>query len=164
MSKMNGVMRKKLYSELTQRDGEYCRMCGVVASERQLVVDHRDNNNSNNSSDNHQLLCRKCNYIKNPRRPVDVCESVESQDINELQINRTKEPQFKQYLAQRINESDDYMIQEKDLVNSSAESLGLSPVTTKRYLDKRCSSDGVYTRQRFGNITYVTYKQDSDLK
>jgi len=157
VSKMNGPTRKKVYEFLAKRDGEYCRCCGALPSERQLVVDHRDNNNSNNDPDNHQLLCRSCNALKNPR-PVDVCVSENGAQATELQINRTKEPKFKKMLAQLINEKQYH--EEKDLTNSIAERLDLSPVTVKRYLDKACSSQGVYQRYTEKSSIIIGYKTE----
>jgi len=72
---MNGPTRKKLYTRIAERDGEFCQKCEKLSSEGQIIVDHIDNNNSNNSFENLQLLCRSCNYKKNPRRPVDECVS-----------------------------------------------------------------------------------------
>jgi len=157
VSKMNGPTRKKLYNYLADKDGEYCRCCGALPSERQLVVDHRDNNNSNNTPTNWQLLCRSCNYLKNPR-PVDVCVSESEAQATELQVNRTKEPQFKRMLAQLINEKEYH--EEKDLINSIAERLDLSPVTVKRYLDKVCSSHGVYQRYKERSSVVIGFKTE----
>lgn len=159
VSNMNGPTRLKFYKMIVNRDGEYCKGCGALQFEKQLVVDHRDNNNSNNSLDNLQLLCRRCNYLKNPR-PFDKCVSESDNFIleTEIQVNRTKEPQFKQYIAQRMNESK--IIPQEDLIYASAERLDLSPVTTKRYLDKRCSSDGAYQKVKVGNTIYIKYKDE----
>jgi len=156
---MNGPTRLKHYKIIAERDGEYCRCCGKLSRERQLVVDHRDNNSKNNSLDNLQFLCRACNYLKNPRRPLDECVSeCETLDqTSELAVNRLKEPMFKKYVATRINESG--KVPEEDLVNASAERLDLSPVTTKRYLNKLCSSDGIYERARIGKTPIIRYKK-----
>ena len=154
---MNGPTRKKVYQFLVKRDGEYCRCCGALPNERQLVVDHRDNNNSNNNPDNWQFLCRPCNALKNPG-PVDVCVSENGAQATELQINRTKEPKFKKMLAQLINEKQYH--EEKDLTNSIAERLNLSPVTVKRYLDKACSSHGVYQRYKERSSVVIGFKTE----
>jgi len=93
MSKMSGPMRKKLYRIVAERDEEYCRCCGKLPNEAQLVLDHKDNNNSNNYHENLQLLCRSCNYLKNPRRePVDLCVSASMVDgtTSEIDTNRRK--------------------------------------------------------------------------
>lgn len=160
MSRMNGRTRLKKYQILTKREGDYCKHCRISGNMRPLVIDHIDNNNSNNHMDNLQLLCRTCNYNKNPRRPVDtVCESG-SLEPTELQINRTKEPQFKRILAQMINESKDNKIPEKEIINSCAEILELSPVTIKRYLDKVCSSAGIYRRITIASSIRITWKNE----
>ena len=48
MSNMNSRQRHKAYSYLKKRFGAYCRGCQALESERELVIDHRDNNNFNN--------------------------------------------------------------------------------------------------------------------
>jgi len=161
VSKMNGPTRKKWYNYLAKRNGEYCRHCGAIPQERQLVVDHKDNDNSNNNPNNFQLLCRHCNYRKNPRRPVDECVSENEAQATEIQVNRTKEPQFKRLLAQYINENGRW--EEKDLINSLAEKLELSPITIKRYLDKVCSSEGIYQRDNTFDGIFVKYKQELEF-
>ncbi len=86
----------------------------------------------------------------------------ESQDnMTELEINRTKEPQFKKYVAHRINENDS--VQEKDLIYSGAEHVGISPVTAKRYLDKMCSSTGILKRKQVGKKIIIDYKDELPL-
>jgi hypothetical protein len=144
---MNGRTRVKLYKEIALRDEEFCRLCGALPTERQLVIDHRDNDNDNNSLDNLQFLCRKCNYIKNPRmagRPLDKCVKSNS---TSLSINRTKERQVRKYVMNNYGEDCNY----KRLINRTAEIFQLSPVTTKRYLDKMCSSAGIFEK-RAGNV------------
>ncbi|MGI0022673.1 MAG: HNH endonuclease signature motif containing protein [Nitrososphaeraceae archaeon] len=161
---MNGKTRKKLYKLISQRDGEYCKGCGKLALEGQLVVDHIDNDNSNNDPSNLQLLCRKCNYLKNPRRPVDLCERErKSEDIQtEVQISTIKKPQFNTYLAQRVN--DKGFVEEKDFVYSVSKVLGISPITAKRWLDVECSSEGVYERHKIGSGFVIRYKSDYNLR
>ena len=157
MSRMNGMTRKKLYRSISQRDGEFCRGCGALPFERKLVVDHRDNDNRNNESSNHQLLCRKCNYLKNPRRPVDLCVSVdESPDQSELEVNRTREPIFRKFVCHEINERTS--VPELELINSGSEISGISPVTAKRYLNKMCSPLGICHRHQVGKIIVIEYK------
>ena len=158
MSRMNGKTRKKFYKEMINDEGEFCKICNVDARERKLVIDHKDNNNSNNHRENRQFLCRPCNYKKNPR-PVDEC--VSENEKSELQVSRTKEPQFRKFLAHEINER--VRVPERELINSGAEHIGASPVTTKRYLDKMCSPFGLYQRTQSASIMLVEYKNDLPL-
>ncbi len=142
MSNMNGRNRVKLYKEISLRDGEFCRNCGVLSAEKQLVIDHRDNDNGNNSMDNLQFLCRKCNYLKNPRGagvPLDKCVKCSSPAQN---INKEKEVLFRWYMF-----SVDQDMNYKKIIHRTAEHLNLSPVTTKRYLDKMCSEIGVFEKK-----------------
>ena len=73
VSNMSGQARKKWYKFLGKRDGEFCKFCRRSPKEMQLVIDHKDNNNSNNNPKNFQLLCRRCNLIKNQKRSIAVC-------------------------------------------------------------------------------------------
>jgi len=137
MARMNGRKRRVLYKHLSERDGDFCKICTKSASERKLVIDHKDNNNANNRLDNLQLLCRSCNYHKNPRQPVATCARQESEAIR---LNRTKEPEFRDYVYERILSGEERSPSE--LVHAGAERIGMSTSTTKRYLDKMLSNEG----------------------
>ncbi|MGY5149571.1 MAG: HNH endonuclease [Candidatus Nitrosopumilus sp. bin_68KS] len=141
---MNGRTRKKMYDFLCKRDGEYCKMCGKLPWEGQLVIDHRDNDNSNNSPENLQLLCRSCNYIKNPRdEPLDMCVSSSNESIK---INKSKEPKFREFVYTNIDENGS--IDYEDAVYSGSEIVGVSPETAKRYIRKMCSKVGKLSKFR----------------
>ncbi len=133
---MNGKTRKKWYEFLAKRDGEFCKCCGKLPTEGQLVVDHRDNNPKNNVPDNLQLLCRSCNYIKNPR-PLDLCVSLDS---NVVRINKSKEPKYRKFVYDHLDESGS--IDYDDAIYSGSEIIGVSPETSKRYIRKMCSKGG----------------------
>ena len=145
---MNGRTRQKLYCILVSRSGDQCGFCKIPGSEKQLVIDHIDNDNSHNNLDNLQLLCRRCNYIKNSRRPVDSCVS-DTDDA--IQINKTKEQRFRNYVYDTLNKLQ--QINPKKLIDSGAEYCGISPVTAKRYLDKMCSKEGLCSC-KYGLIFY----------
>ena len=154
---MNGETRKKLYVWIAKRDGDYCHCCGRLPIEKQLIIDHRDNDNSNNNLDNLQILCRTCNYVKNPRRPLEeVSESINKEETELQKSNRT-EPQFKRFAIQELNQSKRHNVLEQELINAGAEYVGISPVTTKRYLNKLCSSRGILRRIYIGNKIYISY-------
>ena len=159
MSKMSGPMRKKLYWIIVERDGEYCRCCGKLPNEGQLVIDHKDNNNSNNDPKNLQLLCRSCNYLKNPRpEPVDlsVSESVIDGTTSEIDTSRRKEPIFRKFAFHLVNEM--YEVPQNDIVYSGAEEIGISPVTARRYLDKMCSGRGIFEKVNRVKTVVIRYK------
>lgn len=165
MSNMNGRTRKKLYQEIAGNSGEYCRMCGKLPWEGQLIVDHRNNDNRNNSLENLQLLCRSCNYLKNPRRPFDK-ECVNeggAEGETELQNSKKNEPLFRKYVYQRLNENDNRPLPEKDLINGGAEHVGNSPVTCQRYMNKMCSLEGPLQRWRYVKTVVVGYNSERSL-
>lgn len=158
---MNGQTRQKLCLIVSQRDGTFCKCCGALPSERQLILDHKNNNPKDNRPENLQFLCRPCNYLKNPRPQNSYVSENEAPDIEtEIEINRVCEPQFKRYACQRRNEEGP--VEEKDLMNAGAEAVGVSPVTTKRYLDKMCSSHGIFQRKKIGRKIVIDYKLDID--
>ena len=163
MSNMNSRKRKTAYPYLKNMFGPYCRGCQVLESERELVIDHIDNNNKNNNPSNWQFLCRSCNYIKNPRlkerEPLDVCVSV-SKPFNtpsEIKINRAKEPLFKTYAEEEVKSN--VHVLEQELIHSGAEKLGLSPITADRYLKKMYSSAGTLQRMKTKEEYYIIMKR-----
>ena len=160
---MNGHTRAKMYQILAKRDGEYCQGCHALPSEKQLIVDHKDNNPKNNKYENLQLLCRACNYVKNPRgRPLDLCERKGGiEDQSELEVSRQKEPAFRKLINQQLNEQ--RQIPEKELIDSACEVVGISPVTGKRYLDKMCSSMGILKRTTSVKTVLVSFKDELKL-
>lgn len=159
---MNGPTRKKKYTIIAKRDGEYCRGCGVLASERQLVLDHKDNNNDNNDPENLQFLCRSCNYIKNPRRPVDMCEREEEAHVeSELEVSKKKQPLFRRYIYHQLNERG--VVPRKLLRNGGAEHVDISTITADRYLEKMCSEIGMCEEFQVGSTTCVRYKKELNL-
>ena len=169
MCNMNSRDSKKYFKFLTKRDGGYCQMCKVSRRKKKLVIDHIDNNNNHTYPDNLQLLCYSCNYKKNPRlserEPFDnVCVRVTNNHNTdnyhlstiptEIMINKAKEPKFIIYTKETIDEHGKW--EEKDLINSGAQVVGVSQITAKRYLDKLCSSAGIYIRTTIDTKTFIT--------
>jgi len=146
-------MRKKVYAYL-KKFGAYCRGCQALESEKELIIDHKDNNNSNNHPSNWQFLCRSCNYIKNPRlaerEPLDVCggecDSLDKE--TEISSNREKQPMFEEYLIQQVVRNGP--IKRREFVNAASERVGISQKTAIHYLNKICSSEGEYIIRKGG--------------
>ena len=159
---MNGVTRKKIYAELSQKHGALCQFCGRRPEDMQLVIDHIDNNNSNNDRQNLRLLCRRCNYIKNPRRPVDECVSDNvNEKMSELHVSTVIKPKFKELVYHELNENS--VVTQNELLNTSSELLNISQVTAKRYLDGMCSKAGLLSRKSFGNRILIQYKTELEF-
>jgi len=55
-------------------------------------------------------------------------------------INKKKEPEFLEYVKDRITNED--AVNLKDLINSGARIIDISPVTAKRYIEKHSSEGG----------------------
>jgi len=145
VSNMNKKTRDKLYPIIAKRDGEYCKCCGKLPNEGKLEIDHRDNNNSNNSLTNLQLLCRSCNYLKNPRKePFDLCESEKGYDLEEscMTKNKRTEPAFRKFILEEIDKSDWHSLNWSEAIDMGAEKIGISQMTAERYLKKMITKYG----------------------
>ena len=142
MSNMNGRDRDKKYPEICSRDGEFCKGCGKLPGETKegfLLIDHKDNDNSNNELGNLQLLCRRCNYLKNPRGNRVIEERPKSA---EMKANTRMEPYFRKWLFGLISENHKWLLE--DVIDSGAERCQGSTETIKRYLRKCVSTEGIY--------------------
>jgi len=157
---MNGPTRKKLYESIVKRDGEQCAKCGRKPPEVQLIIEHKDNNPKNNSPENIRLYCRRCNYFKNPRRPLHQRVRSPRNDTytTQLERNHKKEEDFRKHVTHEVNEH--RQVPEKELIDGGAEKVGISPITAKRYLDKMCSKYGVFMRKTIGKTTVIQYKNE----
>ena len=145
MGGLNKRQRDKYYKIQADLFGEYCRNCKVSGTKDTLVLHHINNNNKDNRKENHQLLCRRCNYLVNPRKkPVDfVCVSVcEEPTPTELKENRRMEPIFRQWVLRKLKVRHPRRIDE--IITAGAEFVGASTETTKRYVRKMTSDEGFY--------------------
>lgn len=159
MSNMNKKTRNRLYPIIAKRDGEYCKCCGKLPHETSLILDHRDNDNYNNSHTNLQLLCRSCNYIKNPRKePLDFC--VRDSFEERLSKFKEKENKFAEYLDERIEDSYAYAIEIEDAINSGAQKVDISIETAKRYLKKLISNEGRFKKYDYNNSPSIISKKE----
>lgn len=154
-----------VYNFLAMRDGEKCAICGVLGKEKELVIDHIDNSPHHNTPDNLRLLCRSCNmkaYIGlardrsqtttrlsvNERVGVGLANAGEQavavsdeQRSAEFRVNRLMEPAYRREVMFRVFTGKE-PLSPSEAIYGIAEKLGMSPVTTKRYLQKMCSPEG----------------------
>lgn len=141
MSNMNGREKDRLYPIICRRDGEFCRGCGKLPTETKegfLLIDHKDNNNSNNDIENLQLLCRRCNYLKNPRSK----SLPERPQSAEMKKGERMERYFRNWLFGVVTQNHKWLLE--DVIDAGAEKTGGSTETIKRYLRKCVSSEGMY--------------------
>jgi len=165
MGGTNKKTRDKNYKRILKRgDPEVCRSCKTPATEKELVVHHINNNYQDNRLENLCFLCRRCNYLSNPRKkPVDsVCVSVceDWAEHSELKENRRMEPLFRQWVMKKMMEKNprrlDYII------NAGAENIGASTETTKRYIRKMSSDEGDYAIIRDSmNYQYLHFRKNN---
>jgi hypothetical protein len=155
---MNGNQRKKLHYRLIGRDGPNCKRCDVSNTVLQLVIDHIDNNNRNNLLDNLQLLCRACNYRKNPRiserDSSDVSNENKQTGSSSIIINKEKEQNFRDFVYEIIIFGERRNHSKKKIVDSGAEVVDISTETAKRYFKKLSSLAGLLE----SNGLYYTLK------
>ena len=165
---MNKRTRDKLYPIIVKRDGEYCKCCGKLPYEVQLIIDHRNNNDSNSTLTNLQLLCRACNYLKNPRKePFDMCVYDNNLDLEESSLvkNKRTEPAFREFILEEIDDSEYQMLEWNEVTDMSAEKIGISPMTAERYLKKMVSKYGALKlRQIDDGVKYIVRRHPEDTK
>lgn len=139
---MNSRDRNFVYPIIVQRDGEYCKGCGLSANETKekfLLIDHIDNDNSNNNINNLQLLCRACNYYKNPRSDKPLTERPLTP---EMKKGERMEKHFRNWLFGIVSNNHKWLLE--DVIDSGAEITGGSTETIKRYVRKCVSDAGMY--------------------
>ena len=160
---INKRIRDKLYKILAERDGERCKNCKVPGTKKTLIVEHKNNNHHDNRPENCQLFCRRCNYLKNPRKKSfdTVCVSVcdERAAPPEMKENRRMEPLFRQWLFKKLMEVGPMRLDEAK--NAGAEHIAASSETTRRYLRTMTSSEGNYRifRDALG-YEYIHFKEE----
>jgi hypothetical protein len=138
---------------------EYCSICGVLSTQKKLVSSVT-NTEYTNTKESRKLFCTDCFFLK---VVSELCvrereKIIENQGFTtELQVNRRKESKFRLYVYDKLQETKNKRWEERDLVNSSAEVIGISTTTARRYLDKLCSSAGVLIRKDDGENIHVTY-------
>lgn len=146
MCYVNGYQRKRIHYRLIGQDGPNCKICHVSNTVRQLVIDHIDNNNRNNLLENLQLLCRPCNYGKNPRvserESSDLSGGNKQTGSSSISINQEKEQKFRDNVYEMII-CNDQLVSKKTIINSISEEVDISPVTAGRYFDKMISDYGL---------------------
>jgi len=148
------------------RDGEQCWNCKRKPPEIRLVIHHEDNNNDNNTLSNLHLFCYRCNYLANPREPIDIEREEEREKVTwdelgyktSLDVNRERKPKFLPYAEKRLNqypEGVDY----DDFVQSVAWVLDIVPSTAEKYIKPACSSEGPYEIVHDGKTRIVRKKK-----
>ena len=141
--------------------GEFCRNCGKLPHEASLFLNRRDRDETKNSLDNFQFLCRPCIAFRNKvDGHDDLCVKTKTKEETCLSINREKEPKFKEFVYKTISRG--YSISSKAIINSGAEEIGASPVTTRHYLDKMVSGSGELTEWNHDGISMVMFKEKNN--
>jgi len=159
LTRLNSRQRKQIYKLLVERDGEKCNKCGKTPNEvKKLVIDRIENQGDYGELGKLQLLCYRCNYLKNPRfkdrEPLDenvsVCENEsvlpENMDLDHMtsiDINKQKQPKTLPYLELRLDDSPDG-VEYGDVIQSLSLVLNISPVTADRYVKPYCCSVGPF--------------------
>jgi hypothetical protein len=70
-------------------------------------------------------------------------------------------PRFQLYVGHILNEKGQES--EKELVNGGAQHLGISSVTTKRYMNELCSKDGPYYKKTVGKTNVISWKAEMEM-
>jgi len=174
------------YSFIKARDGEYCLQCRVhPLLGKPLQIDHADNDPMNWDPNNVHLLCQAHNLEMRGKTVQEHKELIEFYSARnerererdrgteatsrvkdlvdfrnaspEMKANSYYENQYRDWLLTEIKEKK--AVTKDDAINSGAEVIGSSPLSTTRYLKKMTSSAGVLKeiKDAMGN-TMITFK------
>lgn len=161
MSRMNGRNRRKWYPILVQRDGESCKHCGVSGTSKQLVIHHIDDDNGNNHPNNLLLLCRRCNYLNNPRgkgkKARERARIEELPTTETIVLSQKYKPKFRQYVETQVAQKG--RVELDDLINSGAEITGASIATIRTYIPPLISSEGRFQVVTIDGVKYLESKR-----
>jgi len=152
------------------RDGEQCVLCRRGPTQKRcLEIEHIDGNLHNEAPKNLCLLCSSCNKkleiippeqkrrILKKRCDYIVCvrERERSQEATlttryqvsyqkgspEMQANDFFEVDYREWVLKQVREYSSYP--KTEAINSGAEIVGCSSVTSRRYLEKLISAEGI---------------------
>lgn len=163
---MNSRMRKKFYPMLVARDGEYCNICGRVGSTKSLIIDHIDNDKRNNKLENLQLLCRRCNYMKNPRgksKPLNAHSDIQAPLPSvEIALSKKYKATFYPWLYRLISECG--RVARRDILDAGAEVTGAGQQAIDRYLRACSSFEGMYEEIEIDGVIYIQFRKGHNPK
>jgi hypothetical protein len=159
-----------VYQFLVARDDEQCILCRRgPTTKRRLEIDHIDGNKHNEEPVNLCLLCSSCNKklenippeqkrrILKKRCDYIVCvrEREKSREATlttryqvsyqkgspEMQANDFFEVDYREWVLKQVREHGFYP--KNEAINAGAEIVGCSAVTSRRYLEKLTSAEGI---------------------
>lgn len=150
--RLNWRLRNRLYAKLLKVKGKRCWNCGNTR--KPLEVDDIDNDGDYITPGKQQLLCHKCNILKNPRgkgrfnpaRSLSTDEVEPKRTVSaEYDTNRKAEPCFISWLTGMVRERGKISV--RDAKNAGAEFvsqkvISISQQTIARYIDKVTSFHG----------------------
>lgn len=143
MANMNSRNRKKWYAFLVKRDGAQCNDCGISDKVKFLIVDHIDNNSAHNTAENLQLLCRSCNFKKNPRRTHQQNpRPIQGTVSPVMQKSKQAERLFVEWLTEYLKEFG--TIEYISCLNDGAFKAGCSQQAIVRYIKKHARYHGAF--------------------
>jgi len=145
----------------------------ILKKSKKLVIDRKDNQGNYSDLEKLQLLCYRCNYLKNPkkkeREPLDkyVSECVNEKKYDNaleptrfptsIEKNQRDRPLFEKYVEERLEEEPEG-VEKNDLTSSASQILKNSTITNERYLLPLCSSVGPLELFRKENKPFVRKK------
>ena len=147
-----------------KKTDQFCQMCGISSKECGLVT------TSWKPPHRRTKTLALCTYCFSIFQVSKVCASereklkANESYVTELQVNRRKEIPFRLYVFDRLQESKEKRLPERDLINSGAEAIRISTTTARRYLDKLCSSAGILVRKFYDDEVYISFNMEGLLK
>ena len=132
---------------LTKTQMGLCALCHEPGIEE---IDHVNGDPSDNHPDNLRGVHKSCNIrqrnltLKQSAESVIVSErELEQVASAEIDISRDKEPAWRKWMFERVGKPEPLYVEEA--IYGGAEFVGCNPQTTRRYLGKVVSPQGIYS-------------------
>jgi hypothetical protein len=150
-----------------------CQICGGLFNERDIRVDHKDNDNNNNAWSNLQPLChpdniQKDKMSKRKKKTAKIVPINNKDESPQMRVNRLAEPMFREWVMEYIK-NQDIETTKDEVIDAACEHLtstriSLSQSTAERYLRKMTSVVGpLKSYQDDEGTTYIALREKANV-
>lgn len=164
MGGISSEQRRFWYPKIVKNQGgSFCKGCGkrvyydedIEAGHPLGVIDHIDNKRKPhiNKIDNLQILCRSCNRIKNPRKPFLPPIQQTASEVK----NKECEKPFREWIFSYVLQKGEMPFKHAHM--GGAEKFSCNPETTRKYLGKMTSPEGLYAEVD----GFLVFKSDEEI-
>jgi len=116
--------------------------CAICLKPGIEEIDHINGDPSDNNPENLRGVHSTCNRRRQRKTGMDSDFGREREDSAEIEINRDAEPRYRKWLFERTESR--VPLYSQEAIYGGAETIGISPITARRYLGKATSPQGTY--------------------